>query len=104
MVESTLDEVPGLGEVRRKTLLRHFGSLKKLRGATVDEVADLPGFGPRLAESVVLAVNAAATKAETGRAPAINMATGEILGDDVPAPAGQQPVEAADGDPGRTEN
>ncbi|WP_350275977.1 excinuclease ABC subunit UvrC [Kribbella sp. HUAS MG21] len=99
MVESTLDEVPGLGEVRRKTLLRHFGSLKKLRAATVDEVADLPGFGPRLAESVVLAVNAAATKAESGRAPAINMATGEILGDDVPAPAGQRPVEAADGDP-----
>src|SRR5690349_12496437 len=40
MVESTLDEVPGLGEVRRKTLLRHFGSLKKLRQATVDEVAN----------------------------------------------------------------
>ena len=33
MVESVLDEVPGLGEVRRKALLRHFGSLKKLRGA-----------------------------------------------------------------------
>ncbi|WP_327635024.1 excinuclease ABC subunit UvrC [Kribbella sp. NBC_00482] len=99
MVESVLDEVPGLGEVRRKTLLRHFGSLKKLRLATIDEVADLPGFGRRTAESVVLAVNAAATKAETGRAPAVNMATGEILDDDVPAPAG-----TPDGDPGRTEN
>ena len=31
MVESLLDDVPGLGEVRRKTLLKHFGSLKKLR-------------------------------------------------------------------------
>ncbi len=88
MVESVLDEVPGLGEVRRKTLLRHFGSLKKLRLATIDEVADLPGFGRRTAESVVLAVNAAATKAETGRAPSVNMATGEILDDDAPAPAG----------------
>ncbi|TDW22211.1 excinuclease ABC subunit UvrC [Kribbella kalugense] len=94
MVESVLDEVPGLGEVRRKTLLRHFGSLKKLRTATIDEVAELPGFGRRTAESVVLAVNAAATKAETGRAPSVNTATGEILGDDVPAPAG-----TPDGDP-----
>jgi excinuclease ABC subunit C len=99
MVESVLDEVPGLGEVRRKTLLRHFGSLKKLRQATIDEVAELPGFGRRTAESVVLAVNAAATTAETGRAPSVNTATGEILGDDVPAPAG-----APDGDPGRTES
>jgi excinuclease ABC subunit C len=84
MVESVLDEVPGLGEVRRKTLLRHFGSLKKLRTASVDEVAGLPGFGRRTAESVVLAVNSAATKADTGRAPAVNTATGEILDDDAP--------------------
>jgi excinuclease ABC subunit C len=82
MVESLLDDVAGLGEVRRKTLLRHFGSLKKLRQATVDEVAGLPGFGRRTAESVVQAVNAAATSAESGRAPAINTATGEILDDD----------------------
>ncbi|MFF0342971.1 excinuclease ABC subunit UvrC [Kribbella sp. NPDC004875] len=99
MVESVLDEVPGLGEVRRKTLLRHFGSLRKLRAATIDEVEALPGFGRRTAESVVLAVNVAATKAESGRAPSVNTATGEILGDDVPAPA-----ETPDGDPGRTEN
>ncbi len=81
MVESVLDDVPGLGEVRRKTLLRHFGSLKKLRQATVDEVAGLPGFGRRTAESVVAAVNSAATRADTGRAPAVNTATGEILDD-----------------------
>ena len=43
MVESILDDVPGLGEVRRKTLIRHFGSLKKLRGATVEEIAEVPG-------------------------------------------------------------
>ena len=41
MVESVLDDVPGLGEVRRKVLLRHFGSLKKLRAATLDEIAAL---------------------------------------------------------------
>jgi len=88
MVESVLDEVPGLGEVRRKTLLRHFGSLKKLRQASVDEVADLPGFGRRTAESVVLAVNSAATKADTSRGPAVNTATGEILDDDGPELSG----------------
>ncbi|MFB6722828.1 excinuclease ABC subunit UvrC [Kribbella sp. NPDC056345] len=98
MVESVLDDVPGLGEVRRKTLLRHFGSLKKLRQATIDDVAELPGFGRRTAESVVLAVNAAATTAESGRAPSVNTATGEILEEDAPV------AGAANGDPGRTEN
>ncbi len=44
MVESLLDDVPGLGEVRRKTLLKHFGSLKKLREA---ERRDRPGAGHR---------------------------------------------------------
>ena len=43
MVESLLDDVPGLGEVRRKTLLKHFGSLKKLREAEVDDIAQVPG-------------------------------------------------------------
>ncbi|MFD1247818.1 excinuclease ABC subunit UvrC [Nocardioides ginsengisoli] len=52
MVESMLDGVPGLGEVRRKTLLRHFGSLRKLRAATVDEIAAVPGVGPRTAEAI----------------------------------------------------
>ncbi len=63
MVESLLDEVPGLGEVRRKTLLRHFGSLRKLRAATVDEIALVPGIGPRTAEAIKAAVAAdAATR------------------------------------------
>jgi len=88
MVESVLDDVAGLGEVRRKTLLKHFGSLKRLRQASVDEVAELPGFGRRTAESVVLAVNSAATKADTSRAPSVNTATGEILDDDGPELAG----------------
>ncbi|MCX6402300.1 MAG: excinuclease ABC subunit UvrC [Propionibacteriales bacterium] len=52
MVESLLDGVPGLGEVRRKTLLRHFGSLRKLRLASVDEIAAVPGIGPRTAAAI----------------------------------------------------
>lgn len=58
MVESTLDAVPGLGEVRRRTLLRHFGSLKKLREASVDEIAEVPGIGPRTAAAIKDAVAA----------------------------------------------
>ena len=58
MVESVLDDVPGLGEVRRKTLLRHFGSLKKLREAEVDEIAAVPGIGPRTASAIKDAVAA----------------------------------------------
>jgi excinuclease ABC subunit C len=74
MVESVLDDVSGLGEVRRKVLLRHFGSLKKLRAASVGDIAALPGFGPRSAESIV-----AALQASSSPGPAINTATGEIL-------------------------
>ena len=70
MVESVLDDVPGLGEVRRKVLLRHFGSLKKLRAASVDEIAALPGFGPRPRRR---------SRALARRPwPAVNTATGEI--------------------------
>jgi excinuclease ABC subunit C len=97
MVESVLDDVPGLGEVRRKTLLRHFGSLKKLRQATVDEVAGLPGFGRRTAEAVVAAVNNVATRADTGRAPAVNTATGEILDDVSPADGAASSGTASNG-------
>ena len=71
MIESLLDSVPGLGEVRRKALMRAFGSLKKLRQASQEEIEQVPGFGPALAQAVVEAV---ALKPE-----AINLTTGEIL-------------------------
>lgn len=72
MVESLLDEVPGLGEVRRKALLKHFGSLRKLRAASVDEIAALPGFG----EKTALAIHSAVHDLRAGEA--LNTATGEI--------------------------
>jgi excinuclease ABC subunit C len=58
MVESVLDEVPGLGEVRRKALLTRFGSLKRLRAASVDDLAAVPGIGRGTAESIVAALEA----------------------------------------------
>jgi excinuclease ABC subunit C len=75
MVESVLDDVPGLGDVRRKVLLRRFGSLKRLRAASVDEIAAVPGFGQRTAEAIVGALE---RSQGTGR-PAINTATGELI-------------------------
>lgn len=71
MTESLLDQVPGLGEVRRKALMRVFPSLKSLRGATVGEIGQVPGFGPNLAKAVVLAV--------LEKPEAINLTTGEVL-------------------------
>ncbi|KQV03379.1 MULTISPECIES: excinuclease ABC subunit UvrC [unclassified Kitasatospora] len=71
-----LDSVPGLGETRRQALLKHFGSLKKLRAATVAEICEVPGIGLRTAETVV-----AALAARTPVAPAVNTATGEIIED-----------------------
>jgi excinuclease ABC subunit C len=77
MVESVLDDVPGLGEVRRKTLLKHFGSLKKLRGATVEEIAQVPGIGVRTAGAIKDAV--AQSNGNTGPTiVSVNTATGEI--------------------------
>ncbi|HWJ81045.1 MAG TPA: excinuclease ABC subunit UvrC [Nocardioides sp.] len=73
MVESLLDDVPGLGEVRRRTLLRHFGSLKKLREASVEEIAAVPGIGPRTADAIKTAVAEADVAA--GRAPRQTTAT-----------------------------
>nr|WP_221634106.1 excinuclease ABC subunit UvrC [Nocardioides luti] len=79
MVESLLDDVPGLGEVRRKTLLKHFGSLKKLRTASVDEIALVPGIGVRTATAIKEAVAQSAASGKTGPViTSINTATGEI--------------------------
>ena len=47
--ESILDEFPGIGEQRKAALLRRFGSVSRLRLATVEEIAEVPGFGGRSA-------------------------------------------------------
>jgi excinuclease ABC subunit C len=82
MVESLLDDVPGLGEVRRKTLLKHFGSLKKLREAEAADIAQVPGIGPTTAAAIKDAVAAAArTRHTVSVTPSFNAATGEIVDD-----------------------
>ncbi|MFV2021855.1 excinuclease ABC subunit UvrC [Micromonospora sp. LOL_023] len=53
MIASGLDEVPGLGDVRRKALLKHFGSVRRIAAATVEEIAEVPGIGRRTAETII---------------------------------------------------
>ena len=51
-LESSLDAVPGVGGKRKRDLLRHFGSLAALRRAPLDEIAALPGIGPKTAQVI----------------------------------------------------
>jgi excinuclease ABC subunit C len=93
MTSSALDGVPGLGETRRRALLKHFGSLRRLSAASVEEVMEVPGVGRRTAESVVTAL---AARAGSRSGPlAVNTATGEIL-DDEPVPT--TPAVAPEGE------
>jgi len=89
MTTSALDGVPGLGQARKSALLKHFGSVKKLRAASAEEVAAVPGMGPRTAQAVVAALAeapaavgagaGASGAAASGSMPAVNTATGELL-------------------------
>ncbi|HLM07284.1 MAG TPA: excinuclease ABC subunit UvrC [Blastococcus sp.] len=56
MLVSLLDDVPGLGDTRRRALMKQFGSLKRLRAATVEELMAVPGIGRRTAEAVQAAI------------------------------------------------
>ncbi|ASU59451.1 excinuclease ABC subunit UvrC [Nocardiopsis dassonvillei] len=49
---SSLDELPGLGPSRRTALIKAFGSVRRLASATAEEIAAVPGIGPKLAEAV----------------------------------------------------
>jgi excinuclease ABC subunit C len=53
---SVLDDVPGLGPARRAALLKHFGSVRKLGAASVEEIAAVPGIGPKLAVTITAAL------------------------------------------------
>ncbi|MGW1994748.1 excinuclease ABC subunit UvrC [Embleya sp. NPDC001921] len=77
MTASALDDIPGLGETRRKAVLAHFGSLKRLRTATIEQITEVPGIGRATAAAIV-----ASLAARAPAAPAVNTATGEIIEDD----------------------
>jgi excinuclease ABC subunit C len=75
MVESALDGVAGLGQTRRKALMLHFGSLKRLREADVADVMGVSGIGAQTAQAIVAALRGPDRQSE----PAVNTATGEVI-------------------------
>ena len=56
MVASALDEVPGLGEVKRSALIKHFGSVAQIKQASAEELTAVPGIGPALAQKILAAL------------------------------------------------
>lgn len=50
--ESVLDEFPGVGDSRKQALLKQFGSIHRLRLATVEQIAEVPGFGGKTAQEL----------------------------------------------------
>jgi excinuclease ABC subunit C len=63
MTESALDTVPGLGETRRKALVTHFGSVARIRQASVEEITAVPGIGTTTAAAVLAALGSEADRA-----------------------------------------
>ncbi len=59
MTASALDSVRGLGETRRTALVKHFGSVARLRDATVEEITEVPGIGVTTARAVLAALGGA---------------------------------------------
>ncbi len=55
-LHSSLEDIPGVGPARRKALLKHFGSLKRIRAATLDDLQQMPGISGELAETIFRAL------------------------------------------------
>jgi len=77
MLESLLDGIPSLGEVRRRAILEHFGSVTAIRKASREEIARLPGIGERTAK--VILEHLSPVEMMVPVVPMVDMATGEIL-------------------------
>ena len=77
MTESVLDGIPGLGATRKAALLAHFGSVRKLRAATSEQVREVPGIGPRLAETILATLHE--PRGSSAAPMAVNVTTGEVL-------------------------
>ena len=75
MTTSVLDGIPGLGDTRRKALLRHFGSVKRIKEASIDQICEVPGIGTVLAGTIHMTLHDPATQG----APAVDVTTGEVL-------------------------
>jgi excinuclease ABC subunit C len=65
--ESILDEFPGIGERRKSALLKKFGSVQRLRTATVEEIAQVSGFGGKAASELKAFIDARQSGASSGQ-------------------------------------
>ena len=74
MTDSELDSVPGLGPAKKKALLATFGSLKNVRGASLQELTTAAGIGPAMAEQIYQTLHA-----PNEQGVAVNVTTGEII-------------------------
>ena len=52
IMESRLDEIPGIGRAKKEMILKHFGSISRLGRATIDQIAEAPGIGIKTAELI----------------------------------------------------
>ena len=66
-LRSVLDNIPGVGATRRQRLLRHFGSVRRMRDASVAALAEVPGISPALAGEIQSALQDLMDAAETDR-------------------------------------
>jgi excinuclease ABC subunit C len=73
MLESLLDQISGLGEVRRKSLLTHFGSVTALKSATLLELSAVPGIGEKMAQTIIDQIKSQPEQVS------VDMQSGEIL-------------------------
>lgn len=71
---SLLEEIEGLGAVRRKSLIDHFGSVAKIRTATADEISKVPGIGGKIAAHIVESL-----RSSSGAFEGVDTQTGEVL-------------------------
>ncbi|MDY6994970.1 MAG: excinuclease ABC subunit UvrC [Actinomycetota bacterium] len=82
MTASVLDSVRGLGEHRRKALVTHFGSLARLKEASVEEITSVPGIGAATARAVLEALGGSPEPGPPVDAPAVSQAPTPAIGDD----------------------
>jgi excinuclease ABC subunit C len=73
---SVIEDIPGVGPHRRQALIRSFGSLSRLRKATVEELAEVPGISQELANTIAQHLS------QDVPAAAVNVTTGEVLDND----------------------
>ena len=56
-MESQLDEIPGIGAERKKILLKHFGSILRMRRASIASLMEVSGIGRQMAELIRAELN-----------------------------------------------